>query len=263
MDDSRFRTFFSKLSVALRNEFINKGYANLEILNNFEIKNDYNVTVALTLKCMVRINIVCDFHFPSKAPPKIYLTELYDSPVVNKLTLEVDFSSFFIWTGANCMVSTLTEKLDEYFQRNPPKKNYQLAEVNLLFRDVQNTVNSKIVAMDFNQISGRLSDEDRLNVMDPVKLGEALKGSSEYQTCKMKMSTLVRKSESIAGKLTRRDPVQNRRNRTEKNRIDAEVARTQGNQQTDHGSERSVAAVDESQLIRKRPLKSSSTNCKR
>lgn len=209
MDDARFRTFFSKLSVALRNEFINKGYGNLEILNNFEIKNDYNVTVALTLKCMVRINIVCDFHFPSKAPPKIYLAELYDSPIVNKLTLEVDFGSFFIWTGANCMVSNLTEKLDEYFQRNPPKKNYELAEINLLFRDVQSSVNTKIIVMDFNQISSRLSDEDRQNVMDPVKLGEALKGTIEYKACKMKMATLLRKSDSIARKLIRGDSDKN------------------------------------------------------
>lgn len=204
MEDARFRTFFGKLAAALRQELSGLSFGNLEVLNNFEIKNDYNVTVGVTLKNQMRVNVVCDFNFPSKAGPKIYATELYDSPVINKLTSEISYASFYLWTGGNNRVSDLLAKLEQYFRDNPPKKNFQLAEVNLMFRDVQNTVNNKLINLNYTKIKDRLGPEDEANLMRVNKLQDVIKGTSEYWECKAKIIALADKSAEISGEITSR-----------------------------------------------------------
>lgn len=245
MDDTRFRNFFGKLTAALRNEFINLNYGNLEVLNNFEIKSDYNVTVGLTMKNQIRVNVVCDFNFPSKAGPKLYLTELYDSPIVNKLTSEVDYTSFYIWSGSNCKVSELIQKLEQFFKDHPPQKNLQLAEVNQMFRDVQATVNNKLLSLDYSRIQNRISPEEEVSAMSSTKLPEVIKGTAEFRECKMKMSALARKASDLTGDLTSRGADQNRGRQQDPRRHDPQGRRAQGHQRPVDRAERAAAAVDE------------------
>lgn len=199
MEDARFRTFFGKLAAALRQELVSLNYSNLEVLNNFEIKNDYNVTVGVTLKNGMRVNVVCDFNFPSKAGPKLYVTELYDSPIINKLTSEINYSSFYLWTGGNNRVSELLAKVELFFRDNPPRKNFQLAEINLMFRDVQNTVNNKLINLSYASIKDRLGPEDEANLMNLNKLPDVIRGSAEYRECRSKLGALAKKASDICG----------------------------------------------------------------
>lgn len=204
MDDARFRSFFGKLAQALKTEFTPQNYGNLEVINNFEVKHDYNVTVAITLRCQIRINIVCDFNFPSKEGPKIYVTDLYESAIINKLTSEVSYSSFYLWSGVNCKVSDLIAKLDLYFQTNPPKKNMQLAEISLMYREVQSATNAKLMNLDYNRLEMMLSPELKTKACIPGELVSVLKNSFEFKDCHNKLSIFIKKGIDLAGFLKRR-----------------------------------------------------------
>ena len=204
MDENKIRTFFVKLEQALRGEFMPQNYGNLEILNNYVIKKHYNLCMNLTLKCGIRVSVVCDMNFPTKSGPKIYLTEYLESPIVNKLTLELSYESFYLWSGINCKVTDLLIKLDLYFQMNPPKLNKSLSEVNLIYRDLQNATTYKLMNTDFSAMVPYLRPEDLAKSSDPNELALLLKNSTEYRECNLKLSKLAQKGIDIAGDVIRR-----------------------------------------------------------
>lgn len=203
MDDAKFKAFFTKLAQALKSEFSPQNYGNLEVTNNFEVRNDYNVTVSITLRCHIRINITCDFTFPSKGGPKLYVTELYDSPIINKLTSEINYSSFYLWSGNNCKVSDLVAKVDLYFQNNPPKRNMALAEISLMYKDVQTAAQQKLANLDYNRLEGFLNADDKIKAANPAELPSVLKGSLEYKECQNKLAVFGRKGLDLTGTINR------------------------------------------------------------
>ena len=196
MEEARVRDFFSKVQVALKNELLPLNFGNLEVVNNYEVRRDYNITISLTLRCQIRVQLMTELTFP-KTGPKVFVTDIYDSPIVNKITLEVMYQSFYLWTGNTSKVSELVAKLDQYFQTYPPQRNVLLAESSLLFREVQNTVNNKLLNLDYSRFESGLSYEERSKV--GAELPELLRKSLEFKECSARLSAFSGKGIELKG----------------------------------------------------------------
>ena len=203
MDENRIRTFFGKLVQALKQEFMPQNYGNLEVLNNYEIKKEYNVSVNLTLKCGIRISIICDMNFPSKDGPKLFVLEYMESPIINKMSLEISYNTFYLWSGTNCKVSDLVNKLDYYFQTSPPKKNNQFNEINLMYRDLQSSTTNKLMNANYALIEPYLKKEDLAKSTNPSELPNILRNTIEYKDCYAKLSQFAKKGIDLAGDIKR------------------------------------------------------------
>ena len=74
-----------------------------------------------------------------------------------------------------------------------------MAEISLMFREVQSATNQKLMNLDFNRFENYLTPEDRIKVMNPSELPVVLKTSIEYKDCQSKLTTLARKGIDLAG----------------------------------------------------------------
>ena len=181
----KIRNFFIKLEQALRAEFMPQNYGNIEILNNYAIRNQTNLYMNLTLKCGIRISVIFDMDFPTKSGPKIFLTEYLESDIVNQLTLEVSYNKFYLWLVIKSKVTDLIVELDKYFQMNPPKFNKSWSEVNLIYRDLQNATTYKLMNTDFSAMIPYLSPADKAKSSDPVQLAILLKNTAQHATSRI------------------------------------------------------------------------------
>ena len=204
MDENKIKTFFAKLEQALKAEFQVPNYGFLEVLNNYEMKKEYNLLVKLTLSCGIRISLFFDVNFPTKSGPKIYLCEYLESSIVNKITLEVSYESFYLWSGHNCKAIDLVSRLDSYFKANPPTINKELSEASLMLVDLTNSASNKLMNMSYNQAMICLKNNNIGISANSTHVANSFKETSEFRECNYKLLQMANKGTTLISLIIRR-----------------------------------------------------------
>lgn len=125
--EHKYRSFFSILENSLKEEFKNSPFPGTRVVNNYALKNEYNVTVELTLSG-VPVEVICDTTFPNTDRPKVFCTESFTGDLIDKRTREVKYTSFYTWTGRNSKVIDLVSRINDSFKSAPPRKNLLMEE---------------------------------------------------------------------------------------------------------------------------------------
>ena len=175
--ESKYLRFFQILENSLKNEFKNSPFPNTRVLNNYTLKHEYNVTIELVLGGNIKVEVICDTTFPATDRPKVFCVESFASDLIDKRTREVKYTAFYTWAGRNSKVIDLATAIDAAFKKNQPKKNLLMEE--------------------------DLRKANEIKSLAARKFAQGNFGANEVREINEKISELVKKGESCAGRLTR------------------------------------------------------------
>jgi hypothetical protein len=211
--ENRYKAFFDVLEKSFREELKNAPYTGVQIINNYALKGEYNVTVQAIVADNIKVFVICDTTFPNTDKPKVFCAESYNSPVIDKRTREVNYSGFYQWIGKMSKVIDLLNSINTYFQKNPPVKNLLMKENFRLMDEVQAMANAKLIPNNVGPLENQLAPNIRDQLWSQESSYQVLQQAADVLEIKKKMVELTDRGLTNAGSLKRRNQRQNRNHR--------------------------------------------------
>lgn len=211
--ENRYRAFFDVLEKSFREELKNAPFVGVQVINNYAIKGEYNVTVQVIVADNVKIHIICDTTFPNTDKPKVFCAESYNSPIIDKRTREVNYSGFYQWIGKASKVIDLVNSIQTYFKKNPPVKNLLMKENFRLLDEIQNLANIKLVPNNIGALENQLAPNLREQLWNPSSSYQMLQQTNDVLEIKKRMTALMDKGLTNAGLIKRRNQRKDRHHR--------------------------------------------------
>jgi hypothetical protein len=211
--ENRYKAFFEVLEKSFREELKNAPFPGVQVINNYTLKGEYNVTVQVIVADNVKLHIICDTTFPNTDKPKVFCSESYNSPIIDKRTREVNYSVFYQWIGKSSKIIDLVNSIHAYFQKNPPIKNLLMKENFRLMDEIQALANAKLVANNIGALENQLAPNLREQLWNPSSSYQILQQTTDVLEIKKKMAALTDRGLISAGTIKRRNQWKDRHNR--------------------------------------------------
>ena len=211
--ENRYKAFFEVLEKSFIEELKNAPFPGVQVINNYTLKGEYNVTVQVIVADNVKLHIICDTTFPNTDKPKVFCSESYNSPIIDKRTREVNYSVFYQWIGKSSKIIDLVNSIHAYFQKNPPIKNLLMKENFRLMDEIQALANAKLVANNIGALENQLAPNLREQLWNPSSSYQILQQTTDVLEIKKKMAALTDRGLISAGTIKRRNQWKDRHNR--------------------------------------------------
>ena len=183
--------FFCSLEAQLEQEFIALNKWKFKIINNFILKAQFSVSIIIQLENGMILKAICDKDFPNEKP-KVFVLNNFNGPNITPKTKEIEY--FFQWQQ-NKKIITLISEIEEFYDRNKPKRDDENEQFYTGFMDIENLI-------DFTKGSSQ-----KHNLLSETEHEEFEEKEIEFQEKKKTVNGLMRKIieeiETKNSKLTR------------------------------------------------------------
>ncbi len=203
--EGKYKSFFGLLENSFKEEFKRAPFPVLRVLNNYELKNEYNVSVEVTLNDSVKLCVICDTTFPNTDKPKVFCSESYNSPIIDKKTREINYSSFYQWTGKSSKVIDLVIAISEYFKKNKPVKNVLMEENMRKINDIKELTHKRLSNVNPTVLENQIPQSQREELWDSTTCYEVIQQAPEIRDLKVQVSGVIDKGLFNAGLINRRN----------------------------------------------------------
>ena len=115
------------LGSSLISEFIGSSFTKIFFKNNFQTLKKETVSILIELNLEIEIEIICGLNFPQEYP-FVFALEPIKSDIVNILTNEINYNSFYNWAKKSTLLQ-LTKVIQEYFMSVPFEINQSIRNI--------------------------------------------------------------------------------------------------------------------------------------
>lgn len=127
MTDGIMNQNINALGSSLISEFIGSSFTKTFFINNFQTSKKETVSILIELNLEIEIEIICGLNFPEECP-FVFALEPIKSDIVNILTNEINYNSFYNWSK-NSTLLQLSKVIQEYFMSVPFEINQNIRNI--------------------------------------------------------------------------------------------------------------------------------------